>query len=128
MDMICLFFSLGTITCVSVFQSETLRTFVVGGDTTLECIIDEIHENYYSWFRQSLGEAPVCIITLYSGSPPQHHGDFEQDKRFIAEENGSQFTLTISDTKESDAGIYYCAARDYNLIIFSKGVFLIYEG
>ncbi|XP_066537416.1 uncharacterized protein [Hoplias malabaricus] len=112
------------VSCVSVVQSETLRTFVPGGTITLNCKIEEFHENYFSWFRQSLGEAPTCIVTLYSGSAPVFHGDFLHEKRFTADKKGTGFNLTITDTREADSGLYYCAARDYDLVIFSKGVFL----
>ncbi|XP_036452625.1 uncharacterized protein LOC118825880 [Colossoma macropomum] len=118
----------GIITCVSVIQSETLKTFIPGNDITLHCKIEEFHENYFSWFRQSLGEAPTCILTLYADSSPVRHGDFRHDERFTAEKKGTRFTLTISNIREADSGIYYCAARDYDLVFFSKGVFLKYEG
>ncbi|XP_066537393.1 uncharacterized protein [Hoplias malabaricus] len=112
------------VSCVSVVQSETLRTFVPGGTITLNCKIEEFHENYFSWFRQSLGEAPTCIVTLYSGTAPVFHGDFLHEKRFTADKKGTEFNLTITDTREADSGLYYCAARDYDLVVFSKGVFL----
>ncbi|XP_066537414.1 uncharacterized protein [Hoplias malabaricus] len=112
------------VSCVSVVQSETLRTFVPGGTITLNCKIEEFHENYFSWFRQSLGEAPTCIVTLYSGTAPVFHGDFLHEKRFTADKKGTELNLTLTDTSEADSGLYYCAARDYDLVIFSKGVFL----
>ncbi|XP_066537415.1 uncharacterized protein [Hoplias malabaricus] len=112
------------VSCVSVVQSETLRTFVPGGTITLNCKIEEFHENYFSWFRQSLGEAPTCIVTLYSGTAPVFHGDFLHEKRFTADKKGTELNLTLTDTREADSGLYYCAALDYDLVIFSKEVFL----
>ncbi|XP_035392586.1 uncharacterized protein LOC113568390 [Electrophorus electricus] len=115
-------------TGISVIQSETLKKYVPGGTITLKCIISKYHENYFSWFRQSLGEAPTCIITLYAGSLPVFHGDFTHDRRYKVNKSETQFTLTISDLKQADTGIYYCAVRDYDLVVFSNGVFLKYEG
>ncbi|KAL7880036.1 hypothetical protein SRHO_G00022900 [Serrasalmus rhombeus] len=77
---------------------------------------------------QSLGQAPTCILTLYADSSPVRHGDFTHDERFTAEKKGTRLTLTIRNIREADSGIYYCAARDYDLVFFSNGVFLKYEG
>uniref|UniRef100_W5LEP1 Ig-like domain-containing protein n=1 Tax=Astyanax mexicanus TaxID=7994 RepID=W5LEP1_ASTMX len=107
--------------------SARLSRFVPGDNVTFHCRMEEFYENYYSWFRQSLGEAPTCIITLYSGTAPMRHGAFKEDKRFTADKKGTQLTLSITNTKEADSGIYYCAARDYDLIVFSNGIFLEYE-
>ncbi|XP_076829469.1 uncharacterized protein LOC143475505 [Brachyhypopomus gauderio] len=115
-------------TGISVIQSEPLKTFVPGDTITLNCEISKYHDNYFSWFRQSLGEAPTCIITLYAGLNPVFHGDIKHDRRFKVNKNGTLFSLTISDLKQADIGIYYCAARDYDLVIFGNGVFLNYEG
>ncbi|XP_035375858.1 uncharacterized protein LOC118240126 [Electrophorus electricus] len=115
-------------TGISVIQSETLQKYVPGGTITLKCIISKYYENYFSWFRQSLGEAPTCIINLYAGSLPVFHGDFTHDRRYKVNKSETQFTLTISDLKQADTGIYYCAVRDYDLVVFSNGVFLKYEG
>ncbi|XP_022533369.2 novel immune-type receptor 12 [Astyanax mexicanus] len=118
----------GLISSIIIIQSESLRRFVPGDNVTFHCRMEEFYENYYSWFRQSLGEAPTCIITLYSGTAPMRHGAFKEDKRFTADKKGTQLTLSITNTKEADSGIYYCAARDYDLIVFSNGIFLEYEG
>uniref|UniRef100_A0A4W4EN99 Ig-like domain-containing protein n=1 Tax=Electrophorus electricus TaxID=8005 RepID=A0A4W4EN99_ELEEL len=114
-----------------IMMTEPVSVFVMSavcGTITLKCIISKYHENYFSWFRQSLGEAPTCIITLYAGSLPVFHGDFTHDRRYKVNKSETQFTLTISDLKQADTGIYYCAVRDYDLVVFSNGVFLKYEG
>uniref|UniRef100_A0A4W4E1J7 Ig-like domain-containing protein n=1 Tax=Electrophorus electricus TaxID=8005 RepID=A0A4W4E1J7_ELEEL len=125
-DSYCVFLS-DIATGISVIQSETLQKYVPGGTITLKCIISKYYENYFSWFRQSLGEAPTCIINLYAGSLPVFHGDFTHDRRYKVNKSETQFTLTISDLKQADTGIYYCAVRDYDLVVFSNGVFLKYE-
>ncbi|XP_066537392.1 uncharacterized protein [Hoplias malabaricus] len=43
---------------------------------------------------------------------------------FTADKKGTELNLTLTDTREADSGLYYCAALDYDLVIFSKGVFL----
>uniref|UniRef100_A0A672QWI6 Novel immune-type receptor 12 n=1 Tax=Sinocyclocheilus grahami TaxID=75366 RepID=A0A672QWI6_SINGR len=88
-----------------------------------KCLISQHHENVYSWFKQSLGEAPTCILSLYAEtSTPTFYGDFKNDKKLSVLKRGNIFALTIKDAKPSDTGIYYCGARDYDLITFSCGL------
>ncbi|XP_048041393.1 novel immune-type receptor 12 isoform X1 [Megalobrama amblycephala] len=124
-----LLFRTGLTTSAAVVQTKVLETFNAGETITLECFISEEHENYYSWFKQSLGEAPTCILTLYAGaSTPTFHGDFKNDERLTAVKKNNYFALIIKELKPSDTGIYYCGTRDYDLITFSNGLFLNYKG
>uniref|UniRef100_A0A672QX34 Novel immune-type receptor 12 n=1 Tax=Sinocyclocheilus grahami TaxID=75366 RepID=A0A672QX34_SINGR len=77
-----------------------------------KCLISQHHENVYSWFKQSLGEAPTCILSLYAEtSTPTFYGDFKNDKKLSVLKRGNIFALTIKDAKPSDTGIYYCGAH-----------------
>uniref|UniRef100_A0A672QWP8 Novel immune-type receptor 12 n=1 Tax=Sinocyclocheilus grahami TaxID=75366 RepID=A0A672QWP8_SINGR len=98
------------------------RTGVLHRICCCKCLISQHHENVYSWFKQSLGEAPTCILSLYAEtSTPTFYGDFKNDKKLSVLKRGNIFALTIKDAKPSDTGIYYCGARDYDLITFSCG-------
>lgn len=124
----CFFFS-GFITSAAVVQKKVLETFAAGETVTLECLISEDQENYVSWFKQSLGEAPTCILSLYTDAlTPTFYGDFKNDTRLTAVKKNNYFTLIIKDLKPSDTGIYYCGARDYDHITFGNGLFLNYKG
>ncbi|XP_051509825.1 uncharacterized protein LOC127415214 [Myxocyprinus asiaticus] len=113
----------------TVVQTNVLKTFSAGEKVTLECTISQSHENYFSWFKQTLGEALMCILSLYADtSNATFIGDFKKDKRLTAQKTGGHFALIIQDAKPSDTGIYYCGARDYDLITLSNGLFLNYEG
>ncbi|KAK2913441.1 hypothetical protein Q8A67_001840 [Cirrhinus molitorella] len=113
----------------AVVQKKILETFTAGETVTLECLISPDHGNYYSWFKQSLGEAPTCILSLYAETPiPTFYGDFKNETRFTVLKKGNYFALTIKKAKPSDTGIYYCGARDYDLTTFSSGLFLNYKG
>ncbi|XP_067257077.1 uncharacterized protein [Chanodichthys erythropterus] len=124
-----LLFRTGFITSAAIVQKKVLETFNAGETITLECFISEEHENYYSWFKQSLGEAPTCILTLYAdATTPAFYGDFKNDERLTAVKNKNYFALIIKESKPADTGIYYCGTRDYDLITFSNGLFLNYKG
>ncbi|KAK1796931.1 hypothetical protein P4O66_000895 [Electrophorus voltai] len=112
----------GTYHCAVALCEEIL----FGNGTTL--FFNECYKSIDKKTLPQAGEAPTCIITLYAGSVPVFHGDFTHDRRFKVNKSETQYTLTISDLKQADAGIYYCAVRDYNLVVFSNGVFLKYEG
>ena len=55
-----------------------------------------------SWYLQKPGQAPKLLIysssTRFSGTEP----------RFSGTRTGTQYTLTISNVKDGDAGDYYC--------------------
>ncbi len=123
-DTVCTFSFSGFIASAAVVQKKVLETFTAGETITLDCLISQDYENYLSWFKQSLGEAPTCILSLYADSlTPTFYGDFKNDKRFTVLKQGIFFSLTINDAKPSDSGIYYCGARDYDLITLVVGCF-----
>ncbi|XP_065109418.1 novel immune-type receptor 12 [Paramisgurnus dabryanus] len=115
------------ITSAAVFQTEVMKTFSAGETVTLQCSISQNYENYYYWFKQSLGEAPTCILSVYGSEMITFTGDFKSDKRLSVKKKKEYFALIINDTRSSDTGIYYCGARDYDQITFSNGMFLNYK-
>ncbi|CAB1351596.1 unnamed protein product [Coregonus sp. 'balchen'] len=67
-------------------------------------------------------QASVCILSLYIHSNnPTFYGEFNNSTRFVARKSGASFVLTIEDARPSDMGMYYCATRDYDAMIFGKG-------
>ncbi|XP_064881494.1 uncharacterized protein LOC115138015 [Oncorhynchus nerka] len=108
-------------------QSDVLKTFLAGDRVHLECLTSEEDGNYYNWIKIIIGQAPVLILSLYTHSKTaKFFGEFNDNPRYMAMKNGTSFVLTISDARPSDMGMYYCATRDYDAMIFGKGVFLMY--
>uniref|UniRef100_A0A8K9VBA4 Ig-like domain-containing protein n=1 Tax=Oncorhynchus mykiss TaxID=8022 RepID=A0A8K9VBA4_ONCMY len=112
-----------------ITQSDLLKTFIPGDTVYLKCFISGTGGDYYNWFKLTVGQAPVMIVSLYLDSKdPTLYGEFDNNPRFSAEKNGDSFVLTISNAKPSDVGMYYCAARDYDGMIFGNGIFLMHKG
>uniref|UniRef100_A0A4W5RKY5 Novel immune-type receptor 12 n=1 Tax=Hucho hucho TaxID=62062 RepID=A0A4W5RKY5_9TELE len=108
-------------------QSDVLKTFLSGDSVRLECLTSEEDGNYYNWIKIIIGQAPELMLSLYTHSnTAKFFGEFNNDTRFTAMKSGTSFVLTISDARPSDMGMYYCASRDYDAMIFGKGVFLMY--
>ncbi|MBN3299709.1 KV07 protein, partial [Amia calva] len=112
-----------------IVQKSLLVTSSPGHSVTLSCSISGTSASYFSWFRQVPGQPPKCILTLYVHSPvPTLYGEFTNETRFKVQKEGESFNLTISDLKTSDMGRYYCGVRDYDLLIFGNGTFLLITG
>ncbi|KAM9400699.1 uncharacterized protein ACWYII_030554 [Salvelinus alpinus] len=108
-------------------DSDVLKTFLPGDRNHLECLMSEEDVNYYNWFKIIIGQAPVLMLSLYTHSnTAKFFGEFINSTRFTAMKSGTSFVLTISDARPSDMGMYNCAARDYDAMIFRKGVFLMH--
>ncbi|KAG9346640.1 hypothetical protein JZ751_006951, partial [Albula glossodonta] len=111
-----------------ITQPDHVVTYSHGTTVTLNCSMSQKHQTYFSWFRQAVGQSPACILTIYAFSEtPTFYGEFHNNKRFQTKIKGTRLSLTISDMKSEDAGIYYCAARAYELVEFGNGIFLMYE-
>uniref|UniRef100_A0A674EDF4 Immunoglobulin domain-containing protein n=1 Tax=Salmo trutta TaxID=8032 RepID=A0A674EDF4_SALTR len=94
----------------------------------LECLMSEEDGNYYNWIKIIIGQAPVLMLSLYTHSnPAKFFGEFN-NTQFTTTKSGTSFVLAYSDARPSDMGMYKCAARDYDAMIFGKGVFLMHEG
>ncbi|TRY58711.1 hypothetical protein DNTS_001264, partial [Danionella cerebrum] len=126
---IALLLYLTEITSAALVQKKVFESFRAGETVTIECLVPGHEENYLLWFKQALGEAPETIVSLYLGSTlSTFQGNFKNDTRLSAHQEKNTLVLTIKDAEPRDAGIYYCAARNYDHVAFSDGMYLSYKG
>ncbi|KAJ4939334.1 hypothetical protein JOQ06_028783 [Pogonophryne albipinna] len=83
-------------------QTDTSKTVSPGGTVTISATGSSDISPDLSWYLQKPGQAPKLLIyttsSLFSGTEP----------RFSGTRSGTQYTLTISNVKDVDAGDYYC--------------------
>ncbi|KAJ4939819.1 hypothetical protein JOQ06_029255 [Pogonophryne albipinna] len=83
-------------------QTDTSKSVSPGGTVTISATGSSDIANDLSWYLQKPGQAPKLLIyrasSLFSGTEP----------RFSGTRSGTQYTLTISNVKDVDAGDYYC--------------------
>ncbi|KAJ4939333.1 hypothetical protein JOQ06_028782 [Pogonophryne albipinna] len=83
-------------------QTDTSKTVSPGGTVTISATGSSDISSDLSWYLQKPGQAPKLLIykasSLFSGTEP----------RFSGTRSGAQYTLTISNIKDVDAGDYYC--------------------
>lgn len=101
---------------VVVTQSDVWSTFTLEDTVDLECFI-----TVYDDGRTS-PRCYLCILTAI------FFGEFDKKLWFATRKSGTRFGLTISDSMASNMGMYYCAAIDYESMIFGSTVFLIHQG
>lgn len=101
---------------VVVTQSDVWSTFTLEDTVDLECFITVYDDARTSprWY--------LCIPTAIV------FGEFDKKLCFATRKSGTRFVLTIADSTASNMGMYYCAAIDYESMIFGSTVFLIHQG
>ncbi|XP_059210622.1 uncharacterized protein LOC131989424 isoform X2 [Centropristis striata] len=84
----------------------------VGESLTLQCFFGHDDPTRIFWYKQSLGEKPRLISTLYAFSRNGTFFDeFKNNPRFALDTETGNNHLKISDLRTSDSATYYCAKR-----------------
>ncbi|KAM8748213.1 immunoglobulin alpha-2 heavy chain-like [Acanthopagrus schlegelii] len=81
----------------------------VGDSVTLECFCEgEVIAKYY-WYKQTLGERPRLVSSVYvSNKIVAFYDEFKNNSRFTLDTGKNH--LKISDLRISDSAAYYCAS------------------
>ncbi|XP_023400023.1 T-cell receptor gamma alternate reading frame protein isoform X4 [Loxodonta africana] len=96
-----------------------------GTSVVITCDLD-LNVNYIHWYRYREGEAlqrllyyyiPTSAVTMDSG--------FNSRKYHASGNTATNCKVELKNLEESDSGVYYCAAWDYDRKLFGGGTKLI---
>uniref|UniRef100_A0A667ZIB0 Ig-like domain-containing protein n=1 Tax=Myripristis murdjan TaxID=586833 RepID=A0A667ZIB0_9TELE len=114
---------------LSIRQDSDLASANVGESMTFQCFYEVGVGAFLYWYKQTLGQKPQLISTLYmfdkNGS---FHDEFKNDSRFKLETENNGNHLTISDLRLSDSATYFCVRGHSNNFEFGDGVTLSVKG
>ncbi|XP_069578914.1 uncharacterized protein [Brachyistius frenatus] len=108
------------------------RRFVsasVGESLTLGCFYQQQDTTGFYWYKQSLGQQPRLISSLYLyNKNGTFSGEFKNNPRFTMDAEISNNHLQITDLRISDSATYYCAKRVSFTVIFAEGTVVSVKG
>uniref|UniRef100_A0A3B4VS95 Ig-like domain-containing protein n=1 Tax=Seriola dumerili TaxID=41447 RepID=A0A3B4VS95_SERDU len=106
----------------SVRQERSFVSANVGESLTLQCFFDNVDLPKLYWYKQSVGQKPRLLSTLYvftrNGS---FHDEFKNNPRFTLDTGIGKNHLKITDLRISDSATYYCAKSTSVVIEFDEG-------
>ncbi|KAK1170109.1 hypothetical protein AOXY_G9077 [Acipenser oxyrinchus oxyrinchus] len=111
-----------------IVQPRLSVTAQLGEPVTLECSVFSPQHTTQAWFKQVIGQPPVCILTAYGEAEPTFYEEFGNKSRFQMKNIESSFNLTILKTESSDMAVYYCAALEGSHVLFGNGTVLLLKG
>ncbi|XP_062300486.1 uncharacterized protein LOC134005578 [Scomber scombrus] len=124
--ILCGLFYLSAVTESSVLTQDTgVISATVWDNVTLHCFYDSQVAMHFSWYRQTLGEGPQGLFTIYKydKSPNVSHWS-EKNPRFSVDMKEGMNHLHISNVQLSDSASYFCGISHSHKIEFGEGVFL----
>uniref|UniRef100_A0A3P9AK55 Ig-like domain-containing protein n=1 Tax=Esox lucius TaxID=8010 RepID=A0A3P9AK55_ESOLU len=99
----------------------------LGDSVTLQCF-DPGKSPHILWYKQTAGQKPELISTIFNVGGITFHNDFKNNPRFTVPGGKGVFHLRISNIQPSDSAIYYCGGIDLYAVEFATGIFLILKG
>ncbi|XP_029610713.1 uncharacterized protein LOC115194941, partial [Salmo trutta] len=113
----------------SISQKNGLMSANVGETVVLVCFNKGDVGIMFSWYKQSFGNIPQLISTMYKyDRNATFYHEFKDNPRFSVESGQGKNHLMITDVELSDSGTYYCGSAFGNNVEFGQGVILIIKG
>ncbi|XP_056225154.1 immunoglobulin kappa light chain-like [Seriola aureovittata] len=113
----------------SVHQERSFVSANVGESLTLQCFFDNADLPTLYWYKQSVGQKPRLISTLFaSNTNGSFHYEFKNNPRFTLDTGIGQNHLKITDLRISDSATYYCAKMTSIVIEFDEGATVSVKG
>uniref|UniRef100_A0A3B4EBH9 Ig-like domain-containing protein n=1 Tax=Pygocentrus nattereri TaxID=42514 RepID=A0A3B4EBH9_PYGNA len=97
-----------------------LKHIVHGRNINLTCFFSSADASATAWFKQTPGEKPLLIASVFRSAPVTYHNGFNKSGRFNAVREKSSFNLSISNAEPSDSATYYCAVANIFLSLGSS--------
>uniref|UniRef100_A0A3B4V7D0 Uncharacterized LOC111226891 n=1 Tax=Seriola dumerili TaxID=41447 RepID=A0A3B4V7D0_SERDU len=113
----------------SVRQERSFVSANVGESLTLPCVIKNNDATRIYWYKQSVGQKPRLISTLFAFNRNTTFNDeFKNNPRFTLDTGTGKNHLKITDLRISDSATYYCAKRTSFITEFDEGVTVSVQG
>ncbi|XP_014011474.2 uncharacterized protein [Salmo salar] len=113
----------------SMRQKIGLMSANVGDTVVLHCFNSGDMGIMFSWYKQSFGNIPQLISTIYKyDRNATFYHEFKDNPRFSVEGGQGKNHLMIADVELSDSGTYYCGSAYGINVEFGQGVVLIIKG
>ncbi|XP_060717683.1 uncharacterized protein LOC132840208 [Tachysurus vachellii] len=125
---LCALFSLFTAVKTSDIKEIDVITVKRGEDVTMKCNISSVtKKDNVVWYRQSSGKLPQYFAKLYKNNLGYRFDEGFNDSRFSISVN-DKFDLSIKKTTEDDKGEYFCGEMEGDVVKFTSGTRLQFEG
>ncbi|XP_056225470.1 uncharacterized protein LOC130164638 isoform X1 [Seriola aureovittata] len=93
----------------------------VGDSVTLQCVCQDDEAVMFYWYKQTLGQKPKLMSTLYKhNNNGSFTGEFN-NPRFSLDTGNRENNLKISHLQFSDAATYYCVRSNLYEFEFCEG-------
>ncbi|KAM9435767.1 uncharacterized protein Hap1MRO34_001822 [Clarias gariepinus] len=133
--MITLFVALYSLLCLcttgntSDIKELHVKTVKRGEAVTMECNISGVKDKKnLAWYRQSSEKVPQFLAKPYSNNLGYDFVEGFNDSRYSVTVNKQKFDLNINEIREDDGGEYFCGYVDGNILKFTSGTRLQFEG
>ncbi|XP_053344575.1 uncharacterized protein LOC128514754 [Clarias gariepinus] len=133
--MITLFVALYSLLCLcttgntSDIKELHVKTVKRGEAVTMECNISGVKDKKnLAWYRQSSEKVPQFLARPYSNNLGYDFVEGFNDSRFSVTVNKQKVDLNINGVREDDGGEYFCGYVDGNILKFTSGTRLQFEG
>ncbi|XP_067435549.1 uncharacterized protein [Thunnus thynnus] len=113
----------------SSHQESSFVSANVGESLTLQCFYDPDATTRLYWYKQTLGQKPRLMSTLFAfNKNGTFLHEFKDNPRFTLDTENNKNHLMISDLRISDSATYYCARRFSLMIEFEEGTVVSVKG
>ncbi|XP_047463670.1 immunoglobulin kappa light chain-like isoform X2 [Mugil cephalus] len=110
-------------------QEKRFVSANVGDSLTLKCFYEHKDATRFYWYKQSLGQKPRLVSTVYMfNKNGTLDNEFKDNPRFRVDSSMGNNHLHITNLQISDSGTYFCARKVSLSITFEEGTLVIVKG